>query len=836
MKARIDQYLKRSIVIYILISLCIYMLGMSVSVIYASEDNFEEVILSLNSNVIDDTSISLYLYEDTHYITIDDLCALTRCSQYAEDDTISVTQGFWNAKFDIKNQVFYDGYQTVDIIILEVSENKYAVPALMFLSYYKAIAFIEGRTVYCRMPECTAWEALDIDYDNTLLDIYELYGGESNVTFSLTLDIIMDLIGKDNSSSDDYLNDAFFSALKVDIYDYSSVQKYKEVSQNELYSDLHSDKGTEFLDAIERTLSFVAEPAEWYIQYYYNAIEKSFMNLAYNALEAGRRDEVASYGEKLYEAFTENNKTSENAEKYFDKLDYQMLFISAAIETAQEMKYVNATKNLVYNVMGRRNLDYLKISADNNDWTDVADRYHNILRVVEIQLENEAIGFFKDKSCWETLIDTDVSTAANISKGAWDSGLNISQMFNERFPLTNLSSDECFKTDRRAMYLSDLQQNVYRVAKNTLQAVQTQLNDPEIYSKYIQAAQLYCRTSIALYENLTAIVNELGNNQDYWTNLFQERIDTIAVSLYQLTMIQKDGINNCLPLDISSFQHSADELSVFETIPSQFTFCSGAGAWRTELNIESDGSFYGDYHDADIGSYGKDYPNGTVYISEFHGKFSCPKKVDEYTYSMSVESFEIDESPDVYYENGTRYITVIAHMWNIGDEILIYLPGAPIDNLPEGFLDGSYIDPSRRELPFGTYYLYVVNDRDRFESELDNSIWDGRYIYLYSFEGRESEINPSYVWPSHLFFCSDNGERLIKLYFEWETNDQREFEATDEYGSGTYYISIDISDDLSTFVVTLTSVDGTDLSAWGGTTDGRFVAEYVRKSIVGSPA
>lgn len=551
MRTRIKN-LKRLISCCIALVLLLSSIGISETNAYAAENDFEEVTLLLNSTVTDDSSIDLYLFDSIHYITIDDLCLLTRCSQSIDGDVISVTQGFWSVTFDVEKQQFDDGYQSVPTTILKVSENEYAVPALMFLSYFKAIAFIENDTLYCRMPEFTAWEALNVDYSNSLVDIYELYGGEGNVTFSLTLDIIMDFIMGDMSTSDDYLSDAFLEALKVDLYDYSSVQKYKESSQNDLYSDLHSDKGEEFVEAIEDTLSVAAEPTQWYIQYYYNTIEKSFVRLAYDAFEAGQHTDVKHYGEKFYEAFTEKNKTSETAEKYFDNADYVMLFVSAAVDTAQQMKYTNATNNLVYNVMGQENLNYLGISADDNDWFTVANRYQNVLGVAATQIEAEAMQLFTDKLCWETLIGTGVSSAAGISGGAWTFSLNFARLFVENFPLTS-SSVEAFKADRRALYLSELQQNVYWVAMNVLQNMQGQWDNLEIYTKYVQAMQLYCRTSIAMYENLITMVEEFGQNRDYWINLFQSRIDMLAVSLYQLTVLQDDEINNCLPLDISTF-------------------------------------------------------------------------------------------------------------------------------------------------------------------------------------------------------------------------------------------------------------------------------------------
>ena len=119
----------------------------------------------------------------------------------------------------------------------------------------------------------------------------------------------------------------------------------------------------------------------------------------------------------------------------------------------------------------------------------------------------------------------------------------------------------------------------------------------------------------------------------------------------------------------------------------QFTFSSGAGAWSTELYIHEDGRFEGLYSDSDMGSSGEGYPNGTRYFCQFTGQFDKPVKVNEYTYSLLIEELEyahevgkeeiLDEVLYVYSEAYGLYGT---------KEMLLYLPGAPVDELSEGFM------------------------------------------------------------------------------------------------------------------------------------------------------
>ena len=72
----------------------------------------------------------------------------------------------------------------------------------------------------------------------------------------------------------------------------------------------------------------------------------------------------------------------------------------------------------------------------------------------------------------------------------------------------------------------------------------------------------------------------------------------------------------------------------------EFYFSSGAGGWRTVLYIHDDGSFEGEFSDSDMGSNGNDYPNGTVYYSEFSGAFTEPEPVDTYTWRFQIDHLE----------------------------------------------------------------------------------------------------------------------------------------------------------------------------------------------------
>ena len=640
--------LRRLFSVCLVIALFFSLLSQSGFEVHAEENNFKKVTFSLDSNVIHNSSIDLYLYEDVYYIAIDDLCSLTRCSQSKKNEIISIRQGFWSTKFDIGNQTFDDEYQKVDTTILEIEENKYAVPAVMFLNYFKATAYTKGDKLYCKMPEFTAWEALDVNYEDTLIDIYELYGGEDNVAFSLTLDIIMDFITGDMANSEKYLSDAFVEALEVTVNDRDSVKDYKETMVQKLYSELHSEQNEDFLESLQDRLSISAEPTEWYIQSYYNSVEKSFVKLAYDANEAGNYDEIKNYGKGFYDAFAEKNKVTKGAKEFFENMDYLMVFISAAAETANEMKYTDATNNLVYNVMGQENLQYLGISADDDLWFTVADKYQSVLGTGIKQLESKLTNFFTDKLFWENATGAIVSNSAGISLGSWTLSLNASRFIAKNINPITRGIIEGFEADRRGLYLSELQQKVYWVLSNTVKKFEGQLDNKDVYAKYIEAEQLYCRTSIAMYENLIKMVKQFGKDPDYWTDYFQERIDMLAISLYQLTSIQDDGMINCLPLDLSTFQYTDDHKKSNEiTIYTQYLlsggYCELMGHEVKKEYLEISSCLI-DIDDDDIDE---------LLISLMDTEFSGPRGYQTYTALLDIQDNVVKTIKSAYYGGGT---------------------------------------------------------------------------------------------------------------------------------------------------------------------------------------
>ncbi len=153
----------------------------------------------------------------------------------------------------------------------------------------------------------------------------------------------------------------------------------------------------------------------------------------------------------------------------------------------------------------------------------------------------------------------------------------------------------------------------------------------------------------------------------------------------------------------------------------KFVYTSGVGAWETMLSINEDGTFKGQHSDSDAGDTGEDYPNGTVYSSIFEGKFTTPKKVNDYTYSISIEYINTEKevgSEEIM--DRVRYIYSEPYGLNGAKEIYIYTPQAPLKELPEGFLGWVNMALNNEDEYLTFYGLYNIETESGFSSyEID---------------------------------------------------------------------------------------------------------------------
>ncbi|MBR5111494.1 MAG: hypothetical protein IK099_15045 [Clostridia bacterium] len=164
---------------------------------------------------------------------------------------------------------------------------------------------------------------------------------------------------------------------------------------------------------------------------------------------------------------------------------------------------------------------------------------------------------------------------------------------------------------------------------------------------------------------------------------------------------------------------TAPSLSFADLTDLDWRFSSGVGAWYTFMWLEEDGTFTGEFHDSEMGETGEGYPDGTVYGCLFHGKMTLVGQVDEYSWKIHVDALDLDEgqAPEVI-EDGMRFVTCDPYGLKAGNDMLLYLPGTPVEKLPEDFVFWAHLysfGEDMKELPY--YGLYDPQEETGFIGE-----------------------------------------------------------------------------------------------------------------------
>lgn len=146
-----------------------------------------------------------------------------------------------------------------------------------------------------------------------------------------------------------------------------------------------------------------------------------------------------------------------------------------------------------------------------------------------------------------------------------------------------------------------------------------------------------------------------------------------------------------------------------------YEFCSGVGAWNTELTLNADGTFRGYFSDSDMGASELEGTgcDAIVYYCDFTGRLSPLTQISEWEYLATVDALD-EGAPDgeTYIEDNLLYYASHAYGVALGAQLRLYLPGTPKTMLPAGFLDWLScrgMDIEWEELPDAGLYN-ITND------------------------------------------------------------------------------------------------------------------------------
>ena len=126
---------------------------------------------------------------------------------------------------------------------------------------------------------------------------------------------------------------------------------------------------------------------------------------------------------------------------------------------------------------------------------------------------------------------------------------------------------------------------------------------------------------------------------------------------------------------------------IFSKFEGGYAFTSGAGFWSSHIDLKSDGTFSGDYHDSNMGESGAGY-DATEYQSKFTGRFVNPKKINNYTYSFELESINYENEPgteEIQARGSAKLLVKYSEAYGLSGgtkTVYAYTPDAPALMLP----------------------------------------------------------------------------------------------------------------------------------------------------------
>ena len=139
-------------------------------------------------------------------------------------------------------------------------------------------------------------------------------------------------------------------------------------------------------------------------------------------------------------------------------------------------------------------------------------------------------------------------------------------------------------------------------------------------------------------------------------------------------------------------------------------FCSPLYYYNNNLSLgmvtlNPDKIFSGEYKEYRADATGDNYKNGTMYVSVFTGRFEEIKKMNEYSYLLTLDDVGTGQKKGTErIENDLRYYSVEAVGFTDSGVFMLYTPDAPIENLPRrSYRNAGDNISNRRCMPFLLY-------------------------------------------------------------------------------------------------------------------------------------
>ena len=231
-----------------------------------------------------------------------------------------------------------------------------------------------------------------------------------------------------------------------------------------------------------------------------------------------------------------------------------------------------------------------------------------------------------------------------------------------------------------------------------------------------------------------------------------------------------------LMASFAAAEGNTDFFAQFDGI--NFEFSSGAGGWCTELKILPDGTFSGDYHDSEMGETADNYPDGSLYLCTFSGKFSLVEQVNENTWKIRVDELRADDTPgEENIEDGIRYVYCEPYGVSLGEEFLLYKPGTSLEGFTDDMKFWSHVSDGAEEAPKALKDWFFYDEKNEigfagYATGIGTSVsnmWENMTA-----EGLQEETGLSFTLPEgadKTAYRWYGAEMLAEIQFSWNGGD-----------------------------------------------------------------
>lgn len=494
--------------------------------IVKAEEKPELYNIPIISNEINQKFIVGYLYDNELFISVDDICRLTRSTCEISNQQVKIVQGIREIKIDLKQNKIKFGNQTTEFIVKRYNNKILVKPHAILNLLCANINYNKiNNSLFILMPSITIYEAIQPKlYSKCYYDIYD--NDEFNTIVRMSASCFSDLFfdGYGNffnkipdalsfHGADSYIDNALIEISKVDIYNYSIIE---DSINNNL------KKRTATIDSL-KNISDYAENI--------NSVSSVYTDILKDVI--GNSDMFLS---KLVKEMALTNNIVE--------------WLSAAKSTEEKLNYNIDSFALIGKVLTQQNIgeiqntDILIKRADFISNT-LSSKVATYLNATEEQLKNKLYDI-TIKALAENINTANIGNSTSLNElslflMAFDVGANVTKaLMKDEF--------QAWDSDINAIVISDIQNIMFDVIKQSYN-----INEAEGFSNYdhveklINSINLYNRITIAMFSNLKKSNDKFHMYEksfsDTWDNLCQESAEN-SYNLYSCNLER-----NILPLD-----------------------------------------------------------------------------------------------------------------------------------------------------------------------------------------------------------------------------------------------------------------------------------------------